>query len=101
MRVERTIISLVLVGLAASAGGCGEAGQIRRVEDEEQQLTAAPSLDAELIATLKSPEAPGRLIYDAPPDLSLANAQKMRPDLARPDAAPKADTTQPARRSER
>lgn len=41
--------------------------------------------DRQVVAPLATPKVQGRIIYEPPEDLSLANAIRMRPDLVRGD----------------
>ena len=51
--------------------------------------------DSAVLAAMRSVDTAGRIIYDAPPDLSLASAQQRRPEIFRP---PPAAPAAPARR---
>ena len=51
--------------------------------------------DSAVLAAMRSVDTAGRIIYDAPPDLSLTSAQQRRPEIFRPPPPPPAA---PARR---
>ena len=55
--------------------------------------------DSAVLASMRSVDTAGRIIYDPPPDLSLTSAQQRRPEIFRPPApgAPAASAA-PARR---
>jgi hypothetical protein len=53
--------------------------------------------DSEVVAALVTPKVPGRIVYDPPEDLSLANAMRMRPDLVKGDTT-RRDTSHAATR---
>lgn len=53
--------------------------------------------DNQVVAALLTPKVPGRIIYDPPEDLSLANARRMRPDLVSGDTT-RRDTSRAATR---
>jgi hypothetical protein len=52
--------------------------------------------DSAVLAAMRSVDSGGRIIYDPPPDLSLASAQQRRPEIFRPP--PPAAPAAPARR---
>jgi hypothetical protein len=95
MRVERSKAMAVAIALAALAAGCrgDEEGRIvERDEDARARQGTYLLADSNVVAELRAPANPGRIIYDAPTDLSYANAQRTRPDLVRGDTA-RRDTT--------
>jgi hypothetical protein len=53
--------------------------------------------DSQVVAALVTPKVPGRIVYDPPEDLSLANAMRTRPDLVKGDTA-RRDTSHAAAR---
>jgi hypothetical protein len=53
--------------------------------------------DSHVVAALVTPKVQGRIIYDPPEDLSLANAMRMRPDLVKGDTT-RRDTSHAATR---
>ena len=66
--------------------------------DDEAGVREGPSgmlADSTVLAAMRSADTGGRLVYDAPPDLSLASAQQRRPDIFRPPAAPAAKPAAP------
>jgi hypothetical protein len=80
--------------------------------DDDVDIREGPAsgmlADSAVLAQMRDTFTVGRIIYDAPPDLSLASARQRRPDIFRPPtpaaapAAPKPapqrqDTTQRAR----
>jgi hypothetical protein len=57
--------------------------------DNEAGVRAGPSgmlADSTVLAAMRSVDTGGRIIYAAPPDLSLASAQQRRPDIFRAPA---------------
>ena len=90
MSVEHRIAIAVALtwALGIACGGNDRAGGIRETDDDEQRRAGVLALgDSQVVAALKAPEVPGRIIYDPPTDLSLANAMRTRPDLVRGDTA--------------
>lgn len=55
-------------------------------EDELNRERTASSMlaDSAIVASLKSPPAVGRIVYEPPADLSMASAMTKRPDLFKP-----------------
>lgn len=91
---HRIAIAVALTSaLGIACGGNDRAGGVRETDDDEQRRAGMLALgDSQVVAALKAPEVPGRIIYDPPTDLSLANARRTRPDLVggdttRPDSA--------------
>ncbi len=92
MRVQRIVP--VVVAAAVLAGCKREAGEIRERSDSERARAGMLVLgDSSVVADLKAPVAPGRIIYDPPVDLSYANAQRTRRDLVRGDTVPRDTST--------
>ena len=102
MRV-RVPMSAAVIGLGVTLGtGC-------RDRDQSDQRTRVPSADdlaregrltlgdSQVVKGLATPKAPGRIIYDPPEDLSLANAERMRPDLVKGNTT-RRDTSHATRR---
>jgi hypothetical protein len=92
MSVQRSIATVIALALASAlgiaCGGNGGAGGVRETGNEEQRQAAALALgDQAVVEAMKAPQVPGRIIYDPPTDLSLANAMRTRPDLVRGDTA--------------
>ena len=82
---QRIPIALALASaLGIACGGNGGAGGVREADEDEQRRAATLALgDEPVVEALKAPQSPGRIIYDPPTDLSLANAMRTRPDLVR------------------
>jgi hypothetical protein len=96
VRFDRDYIMVALAALAlgATAGCKKESGSIReRDADERRRAGTFILADTAVVAQMRSPAEPSRIIYAPPVDLSYANAQRMRPDLVRPDTTRKADTS--------
>jgi hypothetical protein len=88
---------MVAISAVLLAGCKREAGEIRERSDAERARAGMLVLaDSSVVADLKSPVAPGRIIYDPPVDLSYANAQRTRPDLVRGDTVRRDTTTRPS-----
>ena len=74
-------------------GGRQAAPVDEREDDEKLDFQEGVAIaDEDVVNSLKTLNAPGRIIYDAPIDLSYANAQRTRPDLVRPNVSPPRDT---------
>ena len=99
---RRKRIAAMAVFAITAAGACGgsdDAGDRERTARASE--TKLAMMDEDVLKAMAEPKEPGRIIYDAPTDLSYASAQLRRPDLVKPDtskgatagrAAPK-DTT--------
>jgi hypothetical protein len=87
MRSNRRTLAAIALGLVSvPACGSGDAGGVRDRREatiREQRMSLAG--DSAVVAALRTPDAPGRIIYDPPEDLSYANARARRPDLTNPD----------------
>jgi hypothetical protein len=94
---------LCVLALALALAACGD-DDVDIREGEARGMLA----DSAVLAQMRDTFTVGRIIYDAPPDLSIGSARQRRPDIfrpppaagapaARPGAQP-ADTTQRARR---
>lgn len=86
MTGERTVV-LMLLAAAVAAAGCrrtepGGAAKVRSLDEQVREGRASLS-DPEVVEPLVSPKAPGRIIYDPPPDLSYASLEMHRPELLR------------------
>lgn len=96
MSVQRTAAAAcALAALSALGTGCdrGETGGVRVPdEDARRQAGMLALADRQVLDAMQAPRVPGRIIYDPPTDLSLANARRTRPDLVRPDTT-RRDTT--------
>jgi hypothetical protein len=72
--------------LSPACRGGGDAGGVRdRREATIREQRASLAGDSAVVAALRTPDAPGRIIYDPPEDLSYANARATRPDLTNLD----------------
>jgi hypothetical protein len=80
MKLSRIAVLSIAVVLALVA--CGE--------DEVDVREGASGMlaDSAVLAAMRSVDTAGRIVYDPPADLSLANAQKRRPEIFRPPPAP-------------
>lgn len=103
MRLQRILVALALP-VAAALGACrgdrGDNGRARVRTPDVDELAREGKLvlgDSQVVQALRSPNAPGRIIYDPPVDLSLANAIRMRPDLMKGDTT-RRDTSRIATR---
>ena len=102
MSVQHRFVTAIAVALASALGiACGgndAAGGIRETDEDEQRRAGMLALgDKQVVEALQAPQAPGRIIYDPPTDLSLANAMQTRPDLVRGDTT-RRDTSRTAAR---
>ena len=102
MRVRHSIITAIALAVVSSSGiacdGNDGAGGVRETDADDQRRTGSLALsDAEVVEAMKAPQAPGRIIYDPPTDLSLTNAMRTRPDLVRGDTT-RRDTSSAVRR---
>ncbi|HUQ83739.1 MAG TPA: hypothetical protein VM076_21485 [Gemmatimonadaceae bacterium] len=81
--------SSAVIVAALALGGCrdhsGAAGLRTLDADELARQGRLTLADSQVVNALRTPQAPGRIVYDAPVDLSFANAMRMRPDLVRRD----------------
>ncbi len=89
--------SLALLGLVLLAA-CRASAEERLDDAREREAAHALVARTEIVRTLASPRAPGRIIYEKPIDLSYANLKKTRPDL---DSAALAHGTQAATEKQR
>jgi hypothetical protein len=98
MTVGRLVAVLCM---AAALGGCRDRSNktdLRTLDPEELAREGKLTLgDSQVVAALRTPNQPGRIIYDPPVDLSLANAMRTRPDLFPRDTA-RTNTDRPAAR---
>jgi hypothetical protein len=103
MSVQHRIVTAIALALAsalgAACGGNNEAGGVRKADEDEQRPTGSLAFaDSQVVAALTAPQVPGRIIYDPPTDLSLANARRTRPDLVRGDTTRRDSSATPTRR---
>jgi len=102
MSGARTAVAAGLMALAPALGACNREGRDRTdvretSADERRRAGMLVLADSSVLDPLMAPRGPGRVIYDPPVDLSLANAQRTRPDLVRPDTT-RRDTSSATRR---
>ena len=85
---HRTAIALALASaLGMACGGNDRVGSVREADaDEQRRAGVSAPIDQEVVEALKVPQVPGRILYDPPSDLSLANAVRTRPDLVGGDS---------------
>jgi hypothetical protein len=76
-------VALALCGaLGAACGDRPDAVDVRTLDpDDMARLGKLTPTDSQVVSALRAPEAPGRIIYEPPVDLSLANARRTRRDL--------------------
>lgn len=84
----RALERCMLAALVAAA--CGD-------DDVDVREGASGMLaDSAVLASMRSVDTAGRIIYDPAPDLSLTSAQQRRPEIFRPPApAPAAPARRP------
>jgi hypothetical protein len=86
---RRSILAVLLV--SAALGACRDRDDrtdLRTLSTDEMARQGKLTLaDSQVVTALRSPTQVGRIIYEAPEDLSLANAQRMRRDLFPSDTA--------------
>jgi hypothetical protein len=90
MSRQHRIVTAMALTVASALGiacrGNGSAGGVRETDDDAQRRAGTVAAgDAQVLEALKAPQVPGRIIYDPPTDLSLANAMRARPDLVHAD----------------
>jgi len=83
--------TLAVLLASAALGACRDRGDrtdLRTLSADELARQGKLTLaDSQVVTALRSPTAVGRIIYEAPEDLSLANAQRTRRDLFPSDTA--------------
>lgn len=84
-----------IAGLSIAAGFALVSCQDDDVDVRER--ASGMLADSAVLAAMRSVDTAGRIIYDAPPDLSLTSAQQRRPEIFRPPtpAAPAAPARRP------
>lgn len=100
MTTQRTVIAALILAAGSALGACGrnERADVKETTtDEQRRAGMLVFADSAVLKAMRSPAAPGRIIYDKPTDLSIANAQRTRPDLVKPDTT-RRDTSSVARR---
>lgn len=75
MRAAAALMAAVLLA------GCRTSSEERAHDAEQRAAVHALVARTEIVQTLASPRAPGRIIYEKPTDLSYANLKRTRPDL--------------------
>lgn len=76
--VSRALIAIAAVAFLAA---CRASADERTRDAEQRAAVHATVARSEIVGTLASPRAPGRIIYEMPVDLSYANLRRTRPDL--------------------
>ena len=75
----------IVLAAGVALGGCKDRDNktdLRTLDADELARQGKLTLgDSQVVTALQSPKQVGRIIYEAPEDLSLANAQRMRRDL--------------------
>jgi hypothetical protein len=71
--------ALILAAMLLAA--CRTSAEERAHDARERAAAHALVARSEIVGTLASPRAPGRIIYEKPVDLSYASLKKTRPDL--------------------
>jgi hypothetical protein len=98
MRAERTV-ALALAAVVLACGRNADVGEVREQSRDDRIAAGMASLsDPTVVAPMLTPRAPGRIVYDPPPDLSLASARLRRPELLR-SFRPDLDTASRAARA--
>ena len=75
MRAPVALLALTLLV------ACSKSAEERAHDARERAAAHALVARTEIVRTLASPRAPGRIIYEKPIDLSYTNLKKTRPDL--------------------
>jgi hypothetical protein len=84
-RLRVAAVALLTLGVVAS---CGDDDV--DIREGERSTPSGMLADEEVLKQMRSTDSGGRVIYDPPPDLSLASAQQRRPDIFRAPGAPAA-----------
>ena len=86
---RRSTLAVLFVSVALGAcRGREDRTDLRTLSADELARQGKLTLaDSQVVRALESPKQVGRIIYDAPEDLSLANAQRTRRDLFPSDTA--------------
>ena len=96
MLAERSITvartAVLSIALALATGACRDEvddGSIQVPSDNQRlKQEMATMAGQDVVTALGMPDSiPGRIVYDPPPDLSYASAQRMRPDIVGRDTA--------------
>ena len=82
------VVSLGALGIAVLFGCRGD-DRLRGADEDERRRRAGQSMlgDERVVGALVTPETPERIVYTPAPDLSLANARRMRLDIVGQDTA--------------
>jgi hypothetical protein len=75
MRAPVALLALTLLV------ACSKSAEERMHDARERAAAHALVARTEIVGTLASPPAPGRIIYEKPIDLSYSNLKRTRPDL--------------------
>lgn len=99
-REHRIAIALALAAaLGMACGGNDQVGSVREADEAEQRRAGVSApIDQEVVEALKVPQGLGRIIYDPPSELSLANAMRTRAYLVGGDTTAPITTRSAARR---
>jgi len=95
MSVARSAATSAAIVLLAAAVACRDDDVGVREQTAGDSLRAAALADEAVLKEMRSSDTAGRIIYDPPPDLSLASAQSRRPDIFKAPA-PATKTATPA-----
>jgi hypothetical protein len=76
--------AVLMAGVVSACGGDDDVD----IREGERTTSSAMLADEEVVRQMRSTDSGGRLIYAAPPDLSLSSAQQRRPDIFRAPGAP-------------
>jgi hypothetical protein len=102
MMMRQWTIAVALTLSAALGAGCKERSgkaDVRTLDADEMARQGKLTLaDSQVVSVLRVPPDSGRIIYDRPVDLSLANAMGTRPDLVGADTAGRDTNRATARR---
>ena len=84
-RLKAGVLAVLALGVVASCGD-DDVG----IREGERTTPSGMLADEEVLKEMRSTDSGGRVIYDPPPDLSLASAQQRRPDIFRAPGTPAA-----------
>ncbi len=85
MRRRLLVLATVAAGLATTA--CRQGAQDRALADAARARSQTPVRASDVVQSLRASDDSGRLVYDAPIDLSDSTLRRTRPDLVRLDSA--------------
>lgn len=86
--MRRLRVAAVAVLTLGALAACGDDDV--DIREGERTTPSGMLADEEVLKEMRSTDSGGRVIYDPPPDLSLASAQQRRPDIFRAPGAPAA-----------